>query len=171
MKLKLIQLWLGEIPGYFWHHYETTKNLRDVEFLIFTDSDLRVDSSNYKIIYVTREEIEKKVSLMIGFDYRIISAKKTNDLKSCLGELFEEYLIDCDFYGFYDIDTLFGDFQKWIFPYMEKYDVISFADSIYHNRLGGPLTIIKNTPENVRIYRKKLEEFIFKLGVFIHGLV
>ena len=164
MKLKLIQLWLGEIPGYFWHHYETTKNLRDVEFLIFTDSDLRVDSSNYKIIYVTREEIEKKVSLMIGFDYRIISAKKTNDLKSCLGELFEEYLIDCDFYGFYDIDTLFGDFQKWIFPYMEKYDVISFADSIYHNRLGGPLTIIKNTPENVRMYRKKLEEFILSLN-------
>jgi hypothetical protein len=30
--------------------------------------------------------------------------------------------------------------------------------------LGGPLTIIKNTPENVRIYRKKLEEFILSLN-------
>jgi len=164
MRLKLIQLWLGEIPDYFWYHYETTKNLKDVEFLIFTDSNLRIDSPNYRIISVTKEEIEKKVSLMIGFEYRIIDSKKINCLKSCLGELFEEYLVDCDFYGFYDIDTLFGDFQNWIFPYMEEYDVISFADSVYHNRLGGPLTIIKNTPENVRIYRRKLEEFILTLN-------
>lgn len=164
MKLKLIQLWMGKIPDYFWHHYETTKNLKDVEFLIFTNNDLFLDSPNYKVIQITPEELEGKVSSMLNIDYKISSIKKINDLKSSLGELFEEYLSDCDFYGFYDIDTLFGDFQKWIFPYMEEYDVISFADSIYHNRLAGPLTIIRNTPENLRIYRKKLDEFLATLN-------
>jgi hypothetical protein len=37
---------------------ETTKNLKDVEFLIFTDSGLIVDSPNYKIVPITKSEIE-----------------------------------------------------------------------------------------------------------------
>lgn len=160
MKLKLIQLWVGKIPDYFWFHYETTKNLNNVEFLIFTDSNLVVDSNNYRIIPITKFEIEEKVSLMLNYKYKISNSKKINDLKSCLGELFEEYLTDSDFFGFYDIDTLFGDFQKWVFPHMNEYDVISFADSVYHNRLCGPLTIFKNTYKNRTLYRKKINEFI-----------
>lgn len=159
MKLKLLQLWLGKIPDYFWFHYETTKNIKNVEFLIFTDTDLVVDSKNYTIIPVTKDEIEKKVSSMLRYEYRIYNFRKINDLKSCLGELFEEHLIGCDYFGFYDIDTMFGDFQKWIFPHMGEYDVISFADSVFHNRLCGPLTIIRNNYDNLRLYRKKLIEF------------
>ena len=164
MKLTLIQLWLGNIPDYFLYHYETTKNLKDVEFLIFTDSDLVVDSPNYRIVPITKKEIEDKASSMLDYDCKISNIRKINDLKSCLGELFEEYLTDCDFYGFYDIDTLFGDFQKWVTPHMEEYDVISFADSVYHDRLCGPLTIIKNTYENVRLYRNRLPEFLNSLN-------
>ena len=159
MKLKLLQLWLGDIPDYFWFHYETTKDIANVEFLIFTDTKLEVDSSNYKIISITKDEIERKVSSLLDYNYKIFNYRKINDLKSCLGELFEEYLVDCDYFGFYDIDTFFGDFKKWIFPFMGKYDVISFADSVFHDRLCGPLTIIKNTPDNIRMYRKKLDEF------------
>lgn len=164
MKLKLIQLWIGEIPDYFWFHYETTKNLKDVEFLIFTDCNLVVDCQKYKIIPVTKEEIEGKISSMLNYNFKITSSKKFNDLKSCFGELFEEHLYDCDFFGFYDIDTLFGDFQKWIFPHMNDYDVISFADSIHHNRLCGPFTIFRNTYENSRLYRNRLDEFLRSLN-------
>jgi hypothetical protein len=158
-KIILIQLWLGKIPDYFWFHYETTKNL-NVDFLIFTDSELIVDSPNYKVIPITKDEIEEKVSLMLDYEYKFKNLRKTNDLKSCLGELFEEYLTGYDFFGFYDIDTLFGDFQKWIIPYTKEYDVISFADSVYHNRVSGPFTIIKNTYENKRLYRKNISRFL-----------
>lgn len=164
MKLKLIQLWIGKIPDYFWFHYETTKNLKDVEFLIFTDDDLVVDSPNYKVVPITKDEIENKISSMLDYDYKIINSKKINDLKSCLGELFEDYLTDCDFFGFYDIDTLFGDFQKWILPYTSEYDVISFADSIHHDRLCGPLTIFRNTYDNLRLYRNRFDEFLNTLN-------
>jgi hypothetical protein len=158
-KIVLMQLWLGKIPDYFWFHYETTKNL-NIDFLIFTDSGLVVDSPNYKVIPITKDEVEDKVSLMLNHDYKIINPQKISDLKSCLGELFEDYLIGYDFFGFYDIDTLFGDFQKWVIPYTEEYDVISFADKDYHNRVSGPFTIIKNTYENKRLYRKSLGRFI-----------
>ena len=158
-KIVLMQLWLGKIPDYFWFHYETTKNL-NIDFLIFTDSGLVVDSPNYKVIPITKDEIEEKVSLMLNHEYKIINPQKISDLKSCLGELFEDYLIGYDFFGFYDIDTLFGDFQKWVIPYTEEYDVISFADKDYHNRVSGPFTIIKNTYENKRLYRKSLDKFL-----------
>jgi hypothetical protein len=115
-KIVLMQLWLGEIPDYFWFHYETTKNL-NIDFLIFTDSELVVDSPNYKVIPITKDEVERKVSSMLDYEYKFKNLRKTNDLKSCLGELFEEYLTGYDFFGFYDIDTLFGDFQKLVMPY------------------------------------------------------
>jgi hypothetical protein len=158
-KIVLMQLWLGKIPDYFWFHYETTKNL-NIDFLIFTDSELVIDSPNYKVIPITKNEVEEKVSLMLNHEYKIINPQKISDLKSCLGELFEDYLTEYDFFGFYDIDTLFGDFQKWVIPHTENYDVISFADKVHHNRISGPFVIIKNTYENRRLYRKSIDRFI-----------
>lgn len=158
-KIILIQLWLGKIPDYFWYHYETTKNL-NVDFLVFTDSGLVVDSPNYKVIPITKDEVERKLSSMLNYEYKIINSSKVSDLKSCLGELFEEYITNYDFFGFYDIDTLFGDLQKWVIPYTKEYEVISHADELYCNRISGPFTIIKNTYENRRLYRKKIDRFI-----------
>jgi hypothetical protein len=163
-KIVLLQLWLGEIPDYFWFHYETTKNL-NIDFLIFTDSELVIDSPNYKVIPITKDEVERKVSLMLDYEYKFKNLRKTNDLKSCLGELFEEHLTGYDFFGFYDIDTLFGDFQKLVMPYTEEYDVISFSDSVHHNRISGPFTIIRNTYENARLYRKNIDRFLEMLNL------
>jgi hypothetical protein len=158
-KVILIQLWLGTIPDYFWHHYETTKNLKNVDFLLLTNDDISIESKNYRIVKIPSHWIEEKVSSMLECDYKITNFKKINDLKSSYGELFEDYIEGYDYFGFYDIDTLFGDLNKWIFPHIPEYDVVSFADSVFHNRLGGPLTVIRNTYEFRRLYRKEIERF------------
>lgn len=163
-KIILIQLWFGKIPDYFWYHIETTKNLENIDFLLVTDQDVDLKLQNYKVIKVTPVEIENKVSAMLNYEYKIENFRKINDLKSCYGELFEDEIANYQYFGFYDIDTLFGDFKKWIFPHIPEYDVISFADSLYHNRLGGPLTIIRNTYDFRRLYRKKIERFIETLN-------
>jgi hypothetical protein len=158
MKICLIQIWLGQIPNYFWSHYETTKNLKNIDFVFFTDQEIILNSENYKVYKITQKEIEYKLSGILNQEIQLSNNKKVCDLKACYGELFHSYIEDYDYFGCYDIDTLFGDINNFIEPHLGKYDFISMGDEIFHNRLSGPFLIIKNTEELRTLY--KSDEFI-----------
>lgn len=157
-KIVLIQLWFGKIPDYFWHHYETTKNLKHIDFLFVTDQDLTLDAPNYKVIKTDVGTIVDRVSDLLGTKIQLKSNKKTCDLKASLGDIFSEHIMDYEYFGCYDIDTLFGDVEKYVNPLIGEYDIISVGHETYHNRLSGPFLIMKNTQELRTFYRT--EEFI-----------
>jgi hypothetical protein len=157
-KIVLIQLWLGKIPDYFWFHYETTKNLKNVDFLFVTDQDISLDSPNYRVIKTDLNNIVDKISNLVGSKIELKNNKKTCDLKASLGDIFSEYIMDYEYFGCYDIDTLFGDVVKYVYPLLGKHDIISVAEKTYHDRLSGPFLIIKNTEELRTFY--KTNEFI-----------
>jgi len=150
----LIQLWLGKIPDYFWYHYETTKNLIGFNFILFTDQEIELDSKNYTVINTTKEDIELKLSGKLNYKIKINNNRKTCDLKASFGDLFEEYINGYDYFGCYDIDTLFGDVYGSILPYLNKYDFITIGDETFHNRLSGPFLIMRNTKEIRTLYKK-----------------
>ena len=156
-QIALIQVWIGEIPDYFWSHYETTKNINFVDFFIFTDQELHVDAENYMVNNINIKKLEELVSVKFGSKIPIYNTKKVCDLKASYGHLFEEYIKDYDYFGCYDIDTLFGDFNVFVKPYLGEYDVISVGGKFYHNRISGPFLIMKNIPELYKIYYS--EEF------------
>lgn len=159
----LVQLWMGKIPDYFWYHYETTKNL-DIDFLFITDQDTKLESRNYKVIKTNKDSLENLIKQNIGIEYKIDNLRNINILKSAFGDLFSEYLSGYDFFGYYDIDTLFGDIRKFIDPHLDSYDVISFGEKNYHDRISGPFTIIRNTEKNRSLYKLKLPEFVNNLN-------
>lgn len=157
----LIQVWIGKIPDYFWFHYETTKNLKGFDFLFYTDQkDLKIDSANYKVKYIDKEIIQTKINDVLGQEIQIKNNKKISDLKSSYGDIFKEDLDGYDFFGFYDIDTLFGDINSWISDYLDEYEIISFGDSVFHNRISGPFIIMKNSQKMRELYKLNKENFI-----------
>lgn len=153
-KILLIQIWMGKIPNYFWYHYDTTKNLQNIDFLFITDQkNFSLDSKNYRIIYKDINDIQNLIRNKSGFEnITITNNKKICDLKASLGHMFEEYTLGYDYFGFYDIDTLFGDLSTLNSEISNNYDAISFGDSTYHNRIAGPFTILKNTKEIREFY-------------------
>lgn len=159
-KIVLIQTWIGKIPDYFWFHYETTKNIKNIDFLFFTDQDLFVDSPNYKIIKTNVETIEYLLSRSLNtqIKFKGNSNYKISDIKASYGDIFRDFIKDYDYFGFYDLDTLFGDVSKYVNPFLGEYDVITIADEKYHNRISGPFTILKNQEDLKTIYR--CNEFI-----------
>lgn len=158
MKIILIQVWLGKIPDYFWFHYETTKNLKNIDFLFFTDQDLILNSPNYKVCKTNLNELNRIISDKVGQPIVVKNNKKVCDLKASYGDIFYDYVKDYDYFGCYDIDTLFGDTNKYLSNLLGSYDIISVGNEIYHNRLSGPFLIMKNTDELRSIY--KTREFI-----------
>jgi len=153
-KIVLIQVWFGKIPDYFWYHYETTKNIYGLDFILFTDQNIELDSKNYKVVNITKEDIEKKLSIKLNSEIKISNNKKTCDLKASFGDLFENYIEGYEYFGCYDIDTLFGDVYDTISKYLTDYDFITIGEENYHNRLAGPFLIIKNTEELRLLYKK-----------------
>ena len=149
----LIQIWFGPIPDYFWYHYETTKNLNGFDFLFITDQlDFNLDSENYRVMYLDKFSLENLLYVKTKHRIKIPNNKKICDLKASLGDLFYNDIKDYEYFGFYDIDTLFGDINKINKYQIQDYDVITFANTKYHNRVGGPFTIIKNNESLRKLY-------------------
>jgi hypothetical protein len=162
-KIILLQVWIGKIPDYFWYHYETTKNINNIDFLFITDqTDLILDAKNYKVIFKKKEEIESLLREKLqNTDIEIRNNKKICDLKASLGDLFFENINEYEYFGVYDIDTLFGNMKEVFNSIDEGYDVISFGDDLYHNRISGPFIIFRNNEEIRKFY--KHDDFILAL--------
>lgn len=143
-KVLLIQVWFGKIPEYFWYHYETTKNLKGFDFLFFTDQDLIVESSNYKVIKTTKKNVENLLSACLNKKIEIKNNKKACDLKASFGQIFSNFISGYEYYGAYDLDTLFGDVYNYTTEFIGDYDIITVADEVYHNRISGPFVLFKN---------------------------
>ena len=151
-KLAMIQVWIGPIPEYFKYHFETIKNLDYIDFLFFTDQEIEEKSDNFKKIYIDKDKIEQLIEVKTGQSVPILNNKKVCDLKATFGHLFEDYLWDYSHYGVYDIDTLFGDVNKFISKDLFNYDFVSFGTKSYVNRLSGPFIIFKNSEKVKKSY-------------------
>ena len=163
-KIILIQLWFGEIPYYFKYHYETAISNKNIDFLLITDQEIELkSSSNFKVINIDLQNLKNRIKNALNIDYEFTSNRNICQLKCSLGDIFYEEIKDYLYWGFYDIDTLFGDFNKFILPLIDDYDIISFGVKNYHDRISGPLVIIKNTENNNKLYKRKFPEFINKL--------
>ena len=75
-KIVLIQVWIGNIPDYFWYHYESTRNLYGVDFLIFTDQNLKLDADNYKVFPIDIYGLERLLYDKTKRPIKILSNKK-----------------------------------------------------------------------------------------------
>lgn len=160
-KILLIQVWIGKIPDYFWYHYETTKNIKNVDFLFYTDQkDLKIDSDKYTVKYIDKDILEEKLNSVLNSNIKILSNKKISDLKSAYGDIFYEDIKNYDFFGFYDIDTLFGDLNGWVGEHLEDNELVSFGTLNYHDRISGPLIIMRNSQKMRELYKLSLDNFI-----------
>lgn len=155
-KIALIQVWFGKLPDYFEYHFQTCLTQK-IDFYFFTDQqiDQKFHGHNVKFIKLTQVEYECKLFDRTGKHLTLPTVYKINDTKPAFPDIFQEYVKDYEFVGWYDIDTLLGDVTRLIEPYLEEYDIISFGENegIY-NRVSGPLCITLNTEKIRTVYLK-----------------
>lgn len=152
--IALVQVWFGKLPDYFEYHYDTCLN-QNIDFYVFTDQEVdpKFNAPNVKFIPMNAEAIEKRLFDKTGKEIKIKNNYKVCDVRPAYGDIFSEYLVDYEFIGWYDIDTLLGDVLYWVSSYFKDFDAISFGeDGHIYNRLSGPLTIIRNVPNLTNAY-------------------
>ena len=125
-KVALVIPYFGTIPDYFDLWALSAGLNTDFDFLIFSDLDFPVENyKNIKHIPMTFKELQTLIFEKINVKTRLDGPYKLCDFKPLYGLIFSKYLKNYDFWGFCDIDVIFGNISYFITDsILQKYNKI-----------------------------------------------
>jgi hypothetical protein len=148
-KICLIIPYFGRFPGYFSLFLETCQHNPEIHWLLMTDHQEEDEyPPNVHKIQMSFEQMQTLIQSKFQFPVVLNSPYKLCDYKCAYGYLFEEYLTGYDFWGYCDLDLIFGRFSDFISDnLLSKYDKIGHL---------GHFSLYRNHPEINTIFMKSL---------------
>lgn len=148
-KIAIINFYFGNHkPEYMDYYISSCAFNSNIDFYIFTDLNLEYEYSNIHILHMKFKEFAGIISTKIKnaleakgiFENVVINHPyKVADYRPTFGLCLEEWLKDYDFWGYCDLDLVFGDMRKYLSDeLLDKYD------KLYEH---GHFSIIRNTKE------------------------
>ena len=140
--------YFGKLPNYFQLFLNSCAPNKNFDWLLFTDDMDDFDfPENVKRIQMSWPEFQKIAQEKFEIKLSLEFTRKLCDFKPTYGYIFESYIQKYPYWGYCDIDLVFGDILKFIAPRIEE-----GYEKIY--RLGH-LTILKNNPEMIHLFEKE----------------
>lgn len=148
--------YFGKFPNYFQLVLNSCEKNSDFDWLIITDIENEYTyPKNVFILKKTFKEIKEMIQKKFDFEICLNTPHKFCDFKPVYGYIFQEYIRGYDFWGYCDIDIIFGKLSNFITDeLLNKYEKLF----VY-----GHMTLYKNTEENNKMFMKPLNgEEIYK---------
>jgi len=123
---------------------------------------------NYHLVQATPREVQRWVQETLGLEVTVslanpnkwhkthlvkpkgtrVNGYKWNEYKAFYGHMFSKWIKDCEFWGYGDMDVVYGNIGA-IYPdsYRKRYDVLSDEGAC---RLIGPWSLFRNIPRLAR---------------------
>lgn len=151
-RICIIIVYFGPWPSWFSAWLRTCRENPSYHWLIFTDNQQPAETpDNVRIVQLMQRQLEERVSAMLQVPFVLSRGYKLVDLKPTYGELFALEIRDYDFWGYTDLDLVYGNLSGFFTAErLNSYDVLSPSDRL----LVGHLTLIRNTPQLCRLYRE-----------------
>lgn len=148
-KIGIVIPYFGKFPNYFEFFLKSCEMNPTIDWLIFSDIETPYNyPSNVRRIHISFSELKEMFQSKFDFQLALESPYKLCDYKVMTGYLFSDYLKDYDYWGYSDVDMLFGDIRKFLSD--EK--ILSY-DKVGHL---GHLTLYRNTDEINRLFMKSI---------------
>ena len=149
----LIIPYFGKFPNYFQLWLNSVKYNPDIAFLIFTDDDTDYDyPSNVTVVKTTFDSIRKRIKNKYNFRVPLKSPYKLCDFKVAYGDIFQKELEEYNYWGYCDVDLIFGNIKKFITDdILEEYEKIN---------IHGHLSIYKNNEKMRVLYKRKYKDLV-----------
>ena len=117
MKKCLIIPYYGEFPETFPLWLQSCRSNSDIDWIIVTDNEIcwrDTQPDNIKIIKKSFGELKEYFQRKFEFKICLDRPYKLCHYKPFYGYLFEEYLTEYDFWGFCDMDTIWGRISAFL---------------------------------------------------------
>lgn len=145
-KIVFIVPYFGEMKNYYELWLKSCEYNPSIDWLIFTDQGEKLsEKRNVKIVTITFSEFKKIVKRHFDFEIALDKPYKLCDFKPAYGEIFQDYITQYDFWGYCDMDLIFGDIRKFITE-----EILNNYNKILRH---GHFTLIHNDPESNAFYK------------------
>lgn len=152
-RIALIIGWFGEWPFWMPAFLVSCAKNPSINWFIFSNTPPPAHlPDNVKIWPTTLEGFNKRATEALGIEVNIPAdyAYKLCDLKVTYGRIFDQELREYDFWGFCDMDIVWGNIRRFIIPtILTRHDVITSRP----NRIAGHFCLFRNTPEITDLFR------------------
>ncbi|OKZ87666.1 DUF6625 family protein [Clostridium sp. 29_15] len=162
-KIIIIIPYFGEFPNYFDLWMKSVKYNSDIDFLLITDNDITDKPNNIKIINISFEECVNRIQKNYKFKIKIPTPYRLSTFKPAYGDIFQDEIRGYDFWGWCDIDLIFGDLRKFLTD-----DILTNNEKILSH---GHLTLLKNNKKMNELYKVKKFDCINYKDAFSAGLL
>ncbi len=149
-KIAFVVVWMGELPDYFPLWFASCAKNETIDFYVFTDSSIKEypNVENIYLVNMSFEEVRSRIQGIFDFPISLQKAYKLCDYKPTYGEAFSDYLGKYDFWGYCDVDLIWGDARKFLTE-----DILDEYDRIFTR---GHCSLFRNTKEVNSYYRTLL---------------
>lgn len=144
MKYRIAQIipYFGKWPEWIDLYFYSCGQNPIIDFIFYTDCEIpEIHADNLIFNKYTYEEYSELISNRLNINYNNSNPYKLTDLKPFLGYIHDQELKEYDFWGFGDIDLVYGDLSKLINDEMlDRYDLITTHN--YH--IAGHFCLCRN---------------------------
>ncbi|MDR3340306.1 MAG: hypothetical protein LBT25_09510, partial [Candidatus Symbiothrix sp.] len=127
-KIAFLIVYTGHYPWYFPYFLHSCRYNPTIDFYIFTDIEEKLPHlpPNVRLIPYSLEQFKADASKALGFDVAVESGYKLCDFKPAYGCIFSDWIKAYDFWGYCDIDLVFGNIRAFMTEdLLAEYDIIS----------------------------------------------
>jgi hypothetical protein len=148
----LVACYFGPPPGWIKYYLKSCGCNPSIDFLIFTDqSDFPDVPPNVRVMRISGASFASLATKTIGTPVRINYPHKLCDFKPIYGHMFEKFLKGWDYWGYTDLDVVYGDIRKFLsVAKLQQYDVFTARKEF----LVGHFTLFRNNRHMRSLYQK-----------------
>lgn len=141
--------YFGSWPKWFPVFLASCRYNGTIDWVIRTDCEIPpTPPGNVKFIYTTYSDYVINVSQRLKINFNPAGSYKICDLRPLYGELYADDISNYDYYGYGDLDVIYGDIRKFYTDEILTFDVISTHEDI----LSGHFALFKNTESLRKAY-------------------
>ena len=156
-KILIIIPYFGNLPETFPFWYQSAKDNQDVDFLFITDQEVG-ESSNFHVMKTSFKDLKARFEEALGMEVNMPSPYKLCDFKPVYGYVYSKELEGYDFWGFGDIDLVYGRIRHFFTDdVLDNYDMISG---------WGHLTLLRNCDFCNTFFMQRHGKFLYWKDAF-----
>lgn len=142
--------YFGRFPEWFPFYLESCRWNSSIDWVFFTDCLIpEKPPSNVRFVNMSFEDYQQLVSDRLKIPLKLESSYALCNIRPALGFIHQEYIAGYDYFGFSDIDLIYGDLRAFYTDEVLRYNTLS----THHDRVSGHLFLIRNSEQWVNAFR------------------
>jgi hypothetical protein len=152
MKILLIIPYFGKWPDWYEYFIQSCGENSSISWLLYSDcKELEHYPANVNYVHGTISDFNQLASKKLNLNINIQNPYKICDLRPAFGKIFEDFLDYSDFWGYSDLDLIYGNIENFLTDQiLQSFDIISSREEY----LPGHFTLFRNMEKINRLYQK-----------------